>query len=140
VSGNCKATYTGLKIWKSGLDTFNVSIHFDCELNIKRTKILDFAIGLDAEIEALPKETSMDFKFRRHTEFVTLFPYADYRILNEELAKTMVRHSLGRLYEGNLFGSGWPMSPPRDYPHMIAEDNYTVVYDSTHVDPHLLEI
>ena len=28
------------------------------------------------------------------------------------------------------------MSPPRDYPHMMTEENYTIVYDSTHVDPH----
>ena len=48
VSGNCKATYTGLKLFKSSYDTFNVSIHFDCELNIKRNKNLDFAVGLDA--------------------------------------------------------------------------------------------
>jgi hypothetical protein len=51
----------------------------------------------------------------------------------------MIRHCLNRLYEGNLFGSGWPMSPPRDYPHMMTEENYTIVYDSTHVDPHLSE-
>lgn len=46
----------------------------------------------------------------------------------------MVKHSLNRLYERRLFGSGFPYSPPRDYPHFIVEDNYTVVYDSTHVD------
>ena len=44
----------------------------------------------------------------------------------------MISHSLNRLYEINLFGSGYPMSPPRDYPHMIAEANYTVIYDSSH--------
>jgi hypothetical protein len=140
VTGNCKATYTGLKLWKSGFDTFNVSIHFDCELNIKRNKILDFGVGLDAEIEVVPKETTMDFKFRRHTEFVSFYPYADYRLLQEDLGRAMIRHSLNRLYDSNIFGSGWPLSPPRDYPHMMAEDNYTIVYDSTHVDPHLVEM
>ena len=29
INGNCKATYTGLKVWKSGFDTFNVSLHYD---------------------------------------------------------------------------------------------------------------
>lgn len=48
VTGNCKATFTGLKIWKANYDTFNVSIHFDCELNILRQKILDFSVGLQA--------------------------------------------------------------------------------------------
>jgi hypothetical protein len=82
----------------------------------------------------------MDFKFRRHTEFVTFYPYSDYRLLHEDLGKAMISYSLNRLYEGNLFGSGWPLSPPRDYPHILSEDNYTIVYDSTHVDPHLVEI
>jgi hypothetical protein len=67
VTGNCKASYAGLKVWKSGFDTFNVSVHFDCEINIQRTKVLTFGVGLDAEIEALPKATTMDFRFRRHT-------------------------------------------------------------------------
>ena len=140
VTGNCRATFTGLKVWKAGFDTFNVSIHFDCELNIERTKVLDFAVGLQAEIEGAPRATTMDFRFRRHEEFVSFYPYADYRVLDESLGRAMIKHSLNRMYEGRLFGSGWPMSPPRDYPHMMAEDNYTIVYDSTHVDPHLTEL
>lgn len=139
VAGNCKAEFVGLKVWKAGFDTFNVSIHFNCELSIERTKIMDFGVGLTCMIEAVPKESTMDFKFRGHEEFLSFYKYADYTILNEELATLMVRHSLNRMYEGNLFGSGWPMSPPRDYPHMMAEDNYTIVYDSTHVDPHLAD-
>ncbi len=139
VTGNCKPTYTGLKVWKSGFDTFNVSIHFDCELNIKREKIMTFAVGLQLEVQGIPQQTTMDFKFRGHEEFVTFYQYADYKIINEQLARAMIRHCLNRLYEGNLFGSGWPMSPPRDYPHMMTEENYTIVYDSTHVDPHLSE-
>jgi len=47
----------------------------------------------------------------------------------------MVKHSLNRLYEKRLFGSGWPTSPPRDYPHVMVEDNFTFLYDSSHVDP-----
>ena len=46
ITGNCKATYTGLKAWKATHDTFNVSIHFDCELNVNRYKFLDLAVGL----------------------------------------------------------------------------------------------
>lgn len=53
---------------------------------------------------------------------------------NEDLARAMVSHSLNTLYHGYLFGSGFPQFPPRDYPHFIAEHNYTIVYDSTHVD------
>ena len=48
----------------------------------------------------------------------------------------MVSHSLNRVYEANLFGSGFPVTPPRDYPNMLANINCTIVYDSTHVDPY----
>lgn len=51
----------------------------------------------------------------------------------------MVKHSLNRLYEVNLYGNNYPVSPPRDYPHMIVEENYTIVYDSSHIDPDLPE-
>ena len=51
------------------------------------------------------------------------------------MGRLMVKHSVNRLYELNLFGSGFPLSPPRDYPHMIAEYNYTITYDSSHIDP-----
>ncbi len=47
ILGNCKATYSGLKVWQASFDTFNVSIHFDCELNILREKFLDFGINLN---------------------------------------------------------------------------------------------
>ena len=57
---------------------------------------------------------------------------------NQVLAELMVRNSLNRMYEGYLFGSGWPQSPPRDYPHFVVEENYTIVYDSTHVDPSMV--
>jgi hypothetical protein len=46
----------------------------------------------------------------------------------------MVNHSLNRLYEGRLFGSGFLTHPKRDYPHFEAEVHATVIYDSTHVD------
>lgn len=45
----------------------------------------------------------------------------------------MIAHSLNRLYEGKLFGSGWPLHPQRDYPHFETDIYDTVVYDTTHV-------
>jgi hypothetical protein len=81
VTGNCKATFTGLGVRKSGFDTFNVSIHFDCELNIQRSKILDFAVGLELEIELVPNVNTMDFKLRSHAQHISFYPYADYKIL-----------------------------------------------------------
>jgi hypothetical protein len=66
VSGNCKPTFAGLNVWKSGYDTFNVSIYFDCELSIQRTKLLDLGVGIELEVEGIPTATTLDFKFRRH--------------------------------------------------------------------------
>ena len=123
-------------MWKAGFDTINVSLHFDCELNIQREKIIDFQIGLTLEVVGEPGESKMDFRLRRHEEFPSFYQYGQYVIANKKLAERMVSHSLNRLYHNKLFGSGWPMSPPRDYPHFMAEENYTAVYDSTHVDPH----
>jgi hypothetical protein len=137
INGNCKATYTGLKVWKSDYDSFNVSIHFDCELNIRREKIVDFGVGLQLEIQGAPDQSHLNFKLRRHDQFPSFYPYGQYKIENQQLAELMVKHSLNRLYEGNLFGSGFPYSPPKDYPHFLTEENYTIVYDSTHVDPHM---
>lgn len=47
----------------------------------------------------------------------------------------MIAHSIGRLVGHRTFGSGWKLYQ-RDYPHFITEDHYSIVYDSTHVDPH----
>jgi hypothetical protein len=42
----------------------------------------------------------------------------------------MISNSINRLYRSYIFGSGWPLSPPRDYPHFMADLNFTVIYDS----------
>lgn len=91
-------------------------------------------IGLVAEVEGVPTATSLNFRFRRHDEYISYFPSGDYKLQNLELANLLVHNSLNRLYEGDLFGSGWPLSPPRDFPQMTTRDNYTIVYDSTHVE------
>ena len=139
VDGNCKATYTGLKVFKATHHTFNVTLQYNCELNVKREKIVDFAVGLELEIEGNPHQNFMHFRLRGHSQFPHFYPYGDYKMQNQELAELMVKHSLNRLYEVNLYGNNYPVSPPRDYPHMIVEDNYTIVYDSSHIDPDLPE-
>ena len=68
---------------------------------------------------------------------MTFYPYGPYKMQNEDLARLMVQNSLKTLYNTDLFGSGWPQSPPRDYPHFITAENFTIVYDSTHVDPNM---
>lgn len=54
-------------------------------------------------------------------------------MVNKDLAEHMVMHSLNRLMNEKVFGSGWPLYG-RDYPHFIVEDNYTIVYDSSHIE------
>ena len=53
---------------------------------------------------------------------------------NKELADHMIMHSMNRLKGSEVFGSGWPIYP-KDYPHFIVEQDYAIIYDSTHVDP-----
>jgi hypothetical protein len=44
----------------------------------------------------------------------------------------MVRQCLGRLKEGYTFGSEWKTFP-RDYPHTLIEEDYFMIYDSSHI-------
>lgn len=87
-------------------------------------------------VEGRPNQTAIDFHIiHTDTHNVTLIPYLDYKIANKDLALHMIAHSIGRLVGHRTFGSGWKLYQ-RDYPHFITEDHYSIVYDSTHVDPH----
>ena len=55
----------------------------------------------------------MHFKLKKHDQHPHFYPYGQYEIKNLELAELMVKHSLNRMYEINLFGNGYPVSPPR---------------------------
>jgi hypothetical protein len=55
IDGICRATYNGLAIKKGAHDSFNVSIDYDCELNVKKEKFVDFSVGLELEIEGRPR-------------------------------------------------------------------------------------
>ena len=55
----------------------------------------------------------------------------EYRLANKELAELVIDDCLSRLKEGHLFGSGWPQSPPRDYPRFRVYDNFTAVMDAS---------
>ena len=69
VIGRCNATSIGLKVYRADKDTFNVTIHFDCDLRIEREKIIDFAVGLEAEVAGHPQTATLDFRLRSHEEF-----------------------------------------------------------------------
>ena len=120
VDGECEATHNGLQIYKNHIESFNVSIHYECMLKILNQKIASFSIGLQLEIEGKAKARSVDFRLKSHDESVHFDETPNFHIAHEDLAKNMIHHSVNRLYFENLFGSGWTLSPPRDYPHLIC--------------------
>jgi hypothetical protein len=95
---------------------------------------LDFSVDLNLTVAGQARESSIDFILKSHKQAVKLYPFGEYKLNNEQLAIEMINSSLNRLYQNKLFGSGFPQSPPRDYPSFHTEANYTVVYDSTHVN------
>lgn len=133
VTGDCQMANTDVRLYKAGDDTFNVSLHSNCQLSIRGIKIIEFAVGLELEIQGRPQPNVVDFYLKSHTEFITYYETTGYKLQNKELADVMIKHSLNRLYHVPLFGSGWPLNPLRDYPHFVTEATSTLVYDSTHV-------
>jgi hypothetical protein len=71
------------------------------------------------------------FALRSYKSFNRFYPYGEYKVVNHDLAELLVRQSLERLYEVNLFGSGYPISPSMGYPQMLFEMNLAVLYDIT---------
>jgi hypothetical protein len=140
VSGICKANLFGLKLKKSEDDSFNLTINFDCSINIQRTKLLDFSVGLEMEMVGIPSEFSLDFTLRNHEAFITLYPNVNFPVIQTELSLKIINNSLNRLYEHKLFGSGWPLATERENPRFLADDNFMVVYDATHVDPRFTDM
>lgn len=124
---------TDVRLYKAADDTFNVSLHSNCQLSIRGIKIIEFAVGLELEVEGRPNSDTVDFYLKSHTEFISYYDTFGYKLYNKPLADAMIKHSLNRLYDQTLFGSGWPLHPQRDYPHFITEAACTLVYDSTHV-------
>jgi hypothetical protein len=139
VTGSCRTSSRNLDMRKGGYDYFNVTMAYNCEIGINRDKVAEFQLNLTMAVEGRANATNIDFHVISQTHNVTLIPYTDYQIQNPTLALHMISHSLNRLHDHRVFGSGWKLYP-RDYPHFIVEDNYTIVYDSTHVDPHDMEL
>jgi hypothetical protein len=66
VTGNCKTSKDHILVFKDKLDTFNVSIHSDCEINVGREKIHSFAVGLQLVVQGKPGANSMNFTLVNH--------------------------------------------------------------------------
>lgn len=134
VTGSCKTSSRNADIKKGGHDSLNVSLIYDCEIGITRDKVGEFQLALVLTVEGIANETALNFQVVGIHHTATISSYMDYKIGNIVLAHHMIAHSLNRILHHHVFGSGWKLYT-RDYPHFIAEDNYTIVYDSTHVDP-----
>lgn len=67
VVGTCQAADTDIKIYKAEEDTFNVSLHENCQLSIRGVKIIDFAVGLELEVQGRPQSDFVDFHLKSHT-------------------------------------------------------------------------
>jgi hypothetical protein len=67
VTGNCKADWNNTKLYKGKNDTFNVTIGQSCQLNINRTKILEFHVGIELEVQGRPTSDFIDFYAQSHT-------------------------------------------------------------------------
>ena len=106
-------------------------MRYDCHLEIRNEKVTDILLDLKVGVEGHPKRDHLNFKIVKHSQQATFTPQGTYKLLNKELADLMVSDCLNRLYEGNYFGSGWPQSPPKDYPGFRVEENYTAVIDSS---------
>jgi len=117
--------------------TFNVTLKHACNLEVRNEQITTFSISLELVVAGKPKSASLDFEVVAHSQTVFFHPDGQYQLINKGLAEAMVADSLNRLYEGDLFGCGWPQSPPKDYPHFRVEENYTAVFDHAMIDPPL---
>ena len=76
----------------------------------------------------------MDFHVVGFSKVVEFLQIDGYEVENSVLGNLMIEHSLNRLREEKVFGSGWAINP-KDYPHFFVEENYTIIYDSTHINP-----
>lgn len=64
----------------------------------------------------ISKRSHLNFEIIGHSQKCKFMPQGEYELVNKELAELMVADCVNRMYEGTTFGSGWPQSPPMDYP------------------------
>jgi len=137
VVGECEANAIAFNIVKNDSNSFNVTMGFSCSLSIKADKIMDFNIVLTTTVAGVPGKDYLDFNIRSFDYRVGFFPIGKYQLADRNLAILMVADCLKRIYEARVFGSGWPQSPPRDYPHFKVYDNYTAIFDSSLISTYL---
>jgi hypothetical protein len=61
VTGSCKTSTRNLVFKKGGYDFLNVTLVYDCEIGVTRTKVSDFQVNLTLSVEGRPNATALDF-------------------------------------------------------------------------------
>ena len=130
ISGKCEALTSGLGVVMYTIDLFNVTMKYECSLSVQGTEFATMDLSLWLTIVGKPRARNLDFKLHSHYHQAKILGLGLYTVQNLELAEAMVSHSLNRLYDTHLFGSEWPLSPPRDYPHFAVTNDFTIVYDA----------
>lgn len=117
-----------------------MTLGYVCELSVRGDKFLDLVLGLELELEDSPSQKTMSFRMKRCGHIPVFYPHREYRMENVERAKDMLRRSLERMSEVNLFGNGFPVGMERKKPEMYAEGNFTFVVDTATIDPDGVEV
>ena len=117
-----------------------MTLGYVCELSVMRAKFLDLILSLELELEDNASLKTMGFKLKRCGHIPIFYPHGEYRMKNVEKAKEMLRRSLERMSEVDLFGNGFPVGMERKKPEMYAEGDFTFVVDTATIDPDRVEV
>ena len=60
-------------------------------------------------------------------EQITFFPHYPYQLQNQSYAEDLVKESVGRIREVNLFGNGFPL-PKVPSPQTVIYSSFTLFY------------
>jgi hypothetical protein len=133
ISGSCVALEQGFSLVRGGPTYFNVTIKFNCSLGINRTKFTDFSVNTLWFIEGRPSNKYIDFVVKGVESKAVYTTYQEFEVSNRELADWMLESCLMSSKGSKVFGSGFK-THTRDYPLFeVHKDNYTFLYDSSHV-------
>ncbi len=69
------------KLFKSdGNSSFNVSVSHSCQIFINRTKIAEFNVGTELEVEGRPTSDFIDFYLKSHTQFMSYYDNFGFKL------------------------------------------------------------
>jgi hypothetical protein len=68
-------------------------------------------------------------KLSKFIHKVTFNQVGEYNIYDKATGERIINESIKRLYDTNLFGSGWPLYPKRDNASFLLFNNTAFIYD-----------